>query len=66
MISVERLAMSTSVQVHNITSLNEDAVQMYFESKRSGGSGEIKGWMFDSQKGYAIVEFHDQQSNVIN
>jgi len=65
MISVQRLNLSTSVQVHNVSSLDEDALQMYFESRRSGGSGELKSWTFDSQKGYAIVEFHDQQSNAI-
>jgi len=62
MISVQRLVVSTSVQVHNVASLDEEALQMYFESRRSGGSGELKSWTFDAQKGYAIVEFHDQQS----
>ena len=65
MISVQRLAVSTSVQVHNVASLDENVLQMYFENARSGGSGEIKDWKFEPQKGYAIVEFHDQQSNVI-
>jgi len=64
MITVQRLVVSTSVQVHNVASLDEEALQMYFESRRSGGSGELKSCMFDSQKGYAIVEFHDQQSNI--
>jgi len=66
MISVQRLTECTSVQVHNVASLDESALQMYFESRRSGGCGEIKDWTFEPQKGYAIVEFHDQQSNDVH
>jgi len=63
MISVQRLSMSTSVQVDNVSSLDEESVQMYFESRRSGGSGELKSFEYNSQNGCAIVEFHDLQSN---
>ena len=64
MISLQRLAVTTSIQVHGVSSLDEDAVQMYFESRRSGGSGELKNFMFDAQRGCAIVEFNDQQSQL--
>ena len=56
MLSVQKLPLSKSVQIHNIGKLSQENIELYFESERNGG-GAISDAQCDLEKGHAIVEF---------
>lgn len=54
-ISVHRVAMSRTIQVHNIGNISEDLLSLYFEHKRSGG-GELEHTQVWREDDYALVK----------
>lgn len=60
MVSIQRLAVSTAIQVHNIGTQSEEALQLYFENRKSGGGDVVRVEMYPD-KGFAIVHFADKQ-----
>ena len=61
MINVQRLTQTQRIQVHNIGSLDEEVLRMYFETKQSGGSRVIDLRMYANDD-YAIVDVADHSS----
>ena len=61
MISVQRVAQTQRIQVHNIGTLTEDVLWLYFGSKKSGGDRVIDLKMY-ANEGYAIVDVADNSS----
>ena len=61
MISVQRIPIPTSIQVHNIGKLTDETLTLYFESRRSGG-GEIKKLDMRQQDNCAVIEFQNTNS----
>ena len=56
--SVQKVQKSTKIQVHNIGDVDEMMLQLYFESKRSGG-GDVADIQVFPQDDYAIIEFSE-------
>jgi len=60
MISLQRVPLPRSIQVHNVKGITKDNLELYFENTRSGG-GEVKKTKIKSgDHPYAIVEFQDR------
>jgi len=60
MISVQRVPLPKSIQVHNVKGITKDNLELYFENARSGG-GEVKSAKIKGgEHPYAIVEFKDR------
>ena len=61
MISVQRVAQTRRIQVHNIGGWTEETLGLYFGNRRSGG-GNVIGIRVFHEHDYALVEVADNAS----
>ena len=61
MISVQRVAQTQRIQVHNIGSLDGEVLRLYFQYKKCGGDRVIDVKIY-SNEDYAIVDVADNPS----
>ena len=64
MLTLSRVVCSRTVQVFNIGHISEDSLSAYFETKRSGGSGEVQVVIHEDQE-CAIVTFRTYESKYL-
>ena len=64
-IRVHQVAVSRTIQVHNISDFSEDLLSLYFENKRSGGS-KVTHVRVCREEDYALVEVTDSASELQN
>ena len=62
MISVQRVAETRRIQVHNIGSLTEEKLGLYFENKTRSGGGYVTRIRVDNEQDYALVEVANNTS----
>ena len=67
MLGLFRVPRPTCVQVSNIGGTSEDSLSAYFETKRSGGSGDVDV-VIHKEQGCAIVTFdsYESKNNLIH
>lgn len=59
MISVEQIPITKCIQVHSIDKLSQEGLELYFESKKSGG-GPLRTVKF-VEGSYSIIEFNHRE-----
>ena len=62
MISVQRVAETRRIQVHNIGGLTEETLGLYFENKMRSGGGNVTRIHVNHEQDYAFVELADSAS----
>ena len=62
MISVQRVAETRQIQVHNIGGLTDDKLGLYFENKKRSGGGNVTRIHVYHEQAYALVEVADNAS----
>ena len=62
MISVQRVAETRQIQVHNTGGLTEEMLGLYFESKKRSGGGKVTRIHVYHEQDYALVEVADNAS----
>ena len=61
MLGLYQVPRPTCIQVSNIGDISEDSLSAYFETKRSGGSGDVDA-VIHREQGCAIVTFDSYES----
>ena len=62
MISVQRVAQTHRIQVHNIGSFSEEMLRLYFENKKKSGGDRVIDLKIYANEDYAIVDVADNSS----
>ena len=62
MISVQRVAQTQRIQVHNIGSLTEEMLRLYFENKKKSGGDRVIDVKIYANEDYAIVDVVENSS----
>ncbi len=63
MLGLEKVPLSTDIQVFGIRHISEDSLSAYLENtRRSGGSGEVSVDIHREEQAYALATFESNQS----
>lgn len=62
LVAVQQVEKFTSVQVHGIKGMNPQYLQLYFESNRFSGGGEIKPIQEYGESDWAVIQFEQPES----
>ena len=62
MISVQRVAQTQRIQVHNIGSLDGEVLRLYFENKKKSGGSRVIDLKIHANEDYAILDVADNSS----
>lgn len=59
MISVQKVARSKAIQVHNMNKIKSGTLELYFENERHSGGGQCRTIMTNENQDSIILEFEN-------